>query len=164
MTVSSTVRLGGEPLYSRMFFGNAIAVGECSVILLQPPCTFSRCFNRDMQGGVGKMIELSPTAIGTTAMTSSSRCAALHGLLMQTPMDIPYYNCKGATGMTPSSGCCGAVATARTRYTDKLHHCGVLPSCGHRAVPPHHPPTPVLAAPRSTRSKPATSTTGGRTA
>ena len=27
-----------------------------------PPCTFSRCFNRDKQGGAVKLTELSPTA------------------------------------------------------------------------------------------------------
>ena len=39
----------------------AVAVGE-TVILMAPPCTCTRCFNRDEQGGVVKLTELSPAA------------------------------------------------------------------------------------------------------
>ena len=38
-----------------------VAVGE-TVILLHPPSTFSRSFNRDRKGCVSNMTELSPTA------------------------------------------------------------------------------------------------------
>ena len=42
--------------------GHAAAAGQSSVILLHRPSTFSRCLNRDGQGDVIEMTELSPTA------------------------------------------------------------------------------------------------------
>ena len=52
--------------------GHAAAAGQSSVILLHRPSTFSRCLNRDGQGDVIEMTELSPTALGTSPTTATS--------------------------------------------------------------------------------------------
>ena len=56
-----------------------LAIDESSVILLQPPSTFCRCFNPDKQGDAIKMTEISPTASSITPPPSPLPMTTMSG-------------------------------------------------------------------------------------
>ena len=81
MAVSGMARYTGPDLRNNWastvdnLLYQVVAVGESSVILLHPPCTFIRCFDRDTTGGVIKMT-VSPTALSARRRAARGASAA----------------------------------------------------------------------------------------